>query len=129
MNTSVIETLVNGLSSDLTNASKARILKSIQAVDKQLEDAKNNRNSSNGLGGNNKNYINTPKGDMVDSQVYTSIADMINGPVNNDVGGFSNLLDSLAAKNKKYFTIIKDYEIMPILIPQINIIIYGLFII
>ena len=120
MNTSVMETLVTGLSNDLTGAAKARILKSIQAVDKQLEDAKNNRNSSVGLGQKSKNPINTPKGDMVDSQVYTSIADMINGPVNNDVGGFSNLLDSLAAKNKRYFTIIKDYEIMPILIPQIN---------
>ena len=121
MNTSVMEVLVTGLSSDLTNASKARILKSIQAVDKQLEDARNNRNSSNGLGQQRtRNQINTPKGDLVDSQVYTSIADMINGPINNDVGGFSNLLDSLAAKNKKYFTIIKDYEIMPILIPQIN---------
>lgn len=120
MNTTVIETLVTGLSSDLTNASKARILKSIEAVDKQLEDAKNNRNTLNGLGGKPKNNINTPKGDLVDSQIYTSIADMINGPINNDVGGFSNLLDSLAAKNKRYFTIIKDYEIMPILIPQIN---------
>ena len=120
MNTSVMETLVDGISSDLTGAAKARILKSIQAVDKQLEDAKHNRSSSNGLGNKPNNAINTPKGDMVDSQIYTSIADMINGPVNNDVGGFSNLLDSLAAKNKRYFTIIKDYEIMPILIPQIN---------
>ena len=115
-----METLVDGISSDLTGAAKARILKSIQAVDKQLEDAKHNRSSSNGLGNKPNNAINTPKGDMVDSQIYTSIADMINGPVNNDVGGFSNLLDSLAAKNKRYFTIIKDYEIMPILIPQIN---------
>lgn len=120
MNTSVMEVLVSGISNDLSDAAKARLLKSIEAVDKQIEDAKKNRRTANGLNTNRINVANANKENTVDAQVYTNIADMINGPINNDVGGFSNLLDSLAAKNKRYFTIIKDYEIMPILIPQIN---------
>lgn len=122
MNTSVMDTILTGISSDLTAAAKDRLNRSIQAVDQQLEGAKQNRTSTDFLGkqsriGGASANIN---GTTVDAQVYTSIADMINGPINNDVGGFSNLLDSLAAKNKRYYTIIKDYEIMPILIPQIN---------
>ena len=56
---------------------------------------------------------------MVDAEIYTNLSELINGNTS-DVGGFGTLLESLYAKNKKGFAILKDYELMPILIPQIN---------
>src|SRR5699024_7581587 len=48
-----------------------------------------------------------------------NLSEMINGQTS-DPGGFGTLLESLYAKNKKGYAILKDYELMPILIPQIN---------
>ncbi|MDE6041557.1 MAG: hypothetical protein K2F99_08285 [Muribaculaceae bacterium] len=56
---------------------------------------------------------------MGDTEMFTTISEMINGNTK-DFAGFGTLLDNLYEKNKRYFSILKDYEIMPILIPQIN---------
>ena len=122
MNERVMDTLVNGIDDTLASAAKQRLEQSIRAVSKNLDDAKNNRTTKQ-LFGNSQSTTQDGlyKNGATDSQLYTNIAAMINGSPNNTVTSeFGVLLDSLYMKNKKYYTIIKDYEIMPILIPQIN---------
>ena len=122
MNEKMMSTLVNGLDDSVTRAAKERITQSIASVSKSLNDAKvNNANTSLLGNGNRDKGKGTKLPDITtDAQIYTNISDMINGSANNDVAGFGTLMDSLVMKNKKYYSIIKDYEIMPILIPQIN---------
>ena len=54
-----------------------------------------------------------------DPDVYTNLSDMLNVDQKNTTE-FSAIIEGLYAKNRKYYTILRDYEIMPILIPQIN---------
>lgn len=118
MNDAAVSRLVQGISTNLSDAAREQVEKSIRSLSSELERASNNRTTSSMLGSNRK--LNTPKTDStVDTEAFTTISEMINGN-SNDFAGFGTLLDNLYAKNKKYFTIIKDYEIMPILIPQIN---------
>lgn len=119
MNPTIIDTLVNGISTNLTDATRERLTRSIRVVDKQLEETKVNRSSKSLFKPNNSASSSSSNTDM-NTDVYTNISDMINGSQTGDVGGFTTLLDSLTMKNKRYYSIIKDYEIMPILIPQIN---------
>lgn len=122
MNEKLLSTLVNGFDDSLPRASKERITQSIASVSKSLNDAKMNSTNSSllGVGTKNDKAKGTKLPDIsTDAQIYTNISDMINGSTNGDAG-FGTLMDSLVMKNKKYYTIIKDYEIMPILIPQIN---------
>ena len=115
----IIDTLVSGSSTDLTAAIKDRLSRSIHAVNQQLEDAQSGRNTRS-IFANNASGANGPGAQFeLDPNVYTNISDMVNN-TKGDFGGFTNLLDSLVAKNKRYYTIIRDYELMPILIPQIN---------
>ena len=121
-NEDIISTLVNGISSDLSSAAKYELEKSIRGVSNQLEAAKMNRTSNVILGskGQKSSDVTTiSKHTRMDAEVYTNLSEMINGK-GNATGGFDTLLDSLYAKNKKGYAIIKDYELMPILIPQIN---------
>lgn len=123
MNEKLLSTLVNGLDDSLPRAAKDKITQSITSVSRTLNDAKMNSTKTTLLGYGTKNdkVKGTKLPDIsTDAQIYTNISDMINGSNNNDVAGFGTLMDSLVMKNKKYYTIIKDYEIMPILIPQIN---------
>ena len=119
MNNTIIDNLVNGISSNLTDATRERLTRSIRIVDKQLEETKVNRSSKSLFKPNTTTNSSSSNTDM-NTDVYTNISDMINGSQTGDVGGFTTLLDSLTMKNKRYYSIIKDYEIMPILIPQIN---------
>lgn len=121
MNEKMMSTLVNGMDDSITNAVKERLTQSIASVSKSLNDAKMNNASGSLLGtGNRDKGKGTKLPDITtDAQIYTNISDMINGS-NNDSAGFGTLMESLVMKNKKYYSIIKDYEIMPILIPQIN---------
>lgn len=119
MNPTIIDTLVNGISTNLPDATRERLSQSIRLVNKQLEETKVNRSSNTLFKPNNSATSSTSNADM-NTDVYTNISDMINGSQTGDVGGFTTLLDSLTMKNKRYYSIIKDYEIMPILIPQIN---------
>lgn len=117
MNEQMLEMLISGVDDSIPNAAKRQLEASIQSVTKQIDDAKLNRTTKSVIGRNQTPQ--TPNHSATDSQLYTNISEMINGSTN-DVAGFGTMLDSLYLKNKKYFSIIKDYEIMPILIPQIN---------
>lgn len=115
----IIDNILTGVDSNITDEVKKRLSKNIKDMTKELENTKMNR-SSNRIIGTNRDGTNGNKPiQRSDSELYTTISDMINGD-NKTVNDFSVMLDSLHAKNKKYFSIIKDYEIMPILIPQIN---------
>lgn len=120
MNDNTINTIVNGFSDNYTAQTKEQLEQSIREVSKSLDTAKQNRTTTQLLGQNpNQNKTSTYNSQTTDSQLFTSISEMINGS-DKDPVGFGTMLESLYQKNKKYYSIIKDYEIMPILIPQIN---------
>lgn len=118
MNEDVIKSMVSGADTSLTDEMKRRMEDSIRTVSRDITAATNNR-SANAMFGKAKSSNQTSVPQSTDSQIFTSISEMING-TDRDPAGFGTLLDSLYQKNKKYYAIIKDYEIMPILIPQIN---------
>ena len=125
MNEQIIATLVNGADSSLSSAAKQTLEQSLRSVSRDLEQAQLNKTTKSIFGskpsGSDKSTgVKNPDQSMItDSQIYTNISEMINGN-DKDPAGFGTMLDSLVLKNKKYYSIIKDYEIMPILIPQIN---------
>lgn len=120
MNEQILSTLIDGIDSSLSDAARAALERNIRSVTNDLESAKANRTSQSMLGSSGRSK--TPigiGGSMTDAEVYTNLSELINGNTK-DVGGFGSLMDSLYAKNKKGYAILKDYELMPILIPQIN---------
>lgn len=120
MNPSAIKTFINGLDTSMPDEFRSRLDRSVQTLSKQLEQASNNRTSKQVLGnGNSENQKTILSSGRNDTEMFTTISDMING-TQKDFAGFGTMMDNLYSKNKKYFTIIKDYEIMPILIPQVN---------
>lgn len=119
MNDQSISRLVRGLSTNLPDAAKDAVEQSVRQLSSDLERASLNRTTSAMVGRQKKGATTTRTNGIADTEMFTTISEMINGNANN-FAGFGTLLDNLYAKNKKYFTIIKDYEIMPILIPQIN---------
>lgn len=119
MNDAVLSNIINGVDSSLSDAAKETLKKSIQTVSANLEAVKLNQ-TSKALTKNQQNTTNrVVGGPMVDAEIYTNLSELINGD-RSDIGGFGTLLESLYAKNKKGYAILKDYELMPILIPQIN---------
>ena len=119
MNDAVLSNIINGVDSSLSDAAKETLKKSIQTVSANLEAVKLNQ-TSKALSKNQQNTTNrVVGGPMVDAEIYTNLSELINGD-RSDIGGFGTLLESLYAKNKKGYAILKDYELMPILIPQIN---------
>lgn len=117
MNDAAITALISGLSTDLPEATKRTLEDRVRALSSELESTRMNRSSTQMLNGQKKQQ--SPVNVTGDAEMFTTISELVNGNTK-DFAGFGTLLDSLYAKNKKYFTIIKDYEIMPILIPQIN---------
>ena len=115
-----IRNLVSGVSTELSDEAKRRTEQSVADMSRRLEKSRTNRDTTRQLGGGSTN---TPKPTAAygngDTQMFTTISELVNGS-NKDFAGFGTVLENLYAKNKKYFSIIKDYEIMPILIPQIN---------
>ena len=118
MNEQILSTLMNGVDDSLTNAAKHALEKSIRSLSSDLEAIRSNTSALALKGsetGKSAQYSRT----LTDAEVYTNLSEMINGNTT-DPGGFGTLLESLYAKNKKGYAILKDYELMPILIPQIN---------
>lgn len=117
MNSSRIDHLVDGLSTRLSDRVRDTLEQGVQDLSRDLERARQNRETSDILGSGTKaaRALNS----RGDTEMFTTISEMINGNTK-DFAGFGTLLDNLYEKNKRYFSIIKDYEIMPILIPQIN---------
>jgi len=118
VNKKVLDTLVGGIDDSITQETKRQLEQSIRRVSASLERTRENRSSNDIF--NSKDHRALSSRAAADAELYTNLSDMINGANAKDVGGFSALLDNLYMKNRKYFTIIKDYEMMPILIPQIN---------
>ena len=120
MNDALLSNIVNGVDDSLSAAAKDRLKTSIDSVASKLEAVRMNTASAKmSTEKLNPNYKRVVGGTMVDAEIYTNISELINGNTA-DVGGFGTLLESLYAKNKKGYAILKDYELMPILIPQIN---------
>ena len=121
MTEDAINFIINGTTSNMPDAVKKRLNLSVQMLNADLEKARHNRTTSDILDGKSgkTSTKSTTYNPSSDSEMFTTISEMINGN-SKDFAGFGTLLDNLYAKNKKYFSIIKDYEIMPILIPQIN---------
>ena len=120
-----INALVGGITSSLTDKAQKGLEDTVRRLSRDLEMSRQNV-SYNMLSNNHKSNIDLRNSRNVrnissdnDTQAFTTISELINGS-NKDIAGFGTMMDNLYAKNKKYFTIIKDYEIMPILIPQIN---------
>lgn len=119
MNDKLLSTILNGVDMSLPDAARKALEQNIINVSNDLEATRVNRTSSAIIGKKAKQTSTKNLDPTSDAEVYTNIAEMING-TNKDIGGFNSLLDSLYAKNKKGYAILKDYELMPILIPQIN---------
>lgn len=117
MNTSRIDSLIGGLSTELPDSVRDQLEKTTQDLSRQLDRARHNRETSDILGGSKTPA--RPVRSTGDTEMFTTISEMINGSTK-DFAGFGTLMENLYEKNKKYFSIIKDYELMPILIPQIN---------
>ena len=116
MNDKTINTLVNGVDDSISTEAKRRLEASMRTVVKDLEDAKSNRTTNAIFKAGTTQRVSSS---TTDAELYTNLSEMINGSTS-DVGGFGTVLENLYGKNRKYFSIIKDYEMMPILIPQIN---------
>lgn len=118
MNNTKIEALIGGLDKALPDAVRDALEQSTQDLSRRLDSARQAQSTddilSSGSAANTKAANTTG-----DTEMFTTISEMINGNTK-DFAGFGTLLDNLYEKNKKYYSILKDYEIMPILIPQIN---------
>lgn len=120
---STIETILDGVNSSVSDAAKSALDLSIQNVTKGIEAATMNRSSndmSKKRSFDKKKPTTVTSSTTLDAQVYTNLADMLNNSKYSDVAGLGTTMENLYARNKKAFSIIKDYELMPILIPQIN---------
>lgn len=118
MNKNRLENLIGGIGSALPDAVRDELGRTTQQLSRDLESARQAQSTSDMLSGasNGKKKAANPSGD---TEMFTTISEMINGNTK-DFAGFGTLLDNLYEKNKRYYSILKDYEIMPILIPQIN---------
>lgn len=119
MNEQILSTLINGVDDSLSNAAKQALEKSIRSLSNDLEAIRTNTSSITVKGQDGSRASTQYSKALTDAEVFTNLSEMINGQTS-DPGGFGTLLESLYAKNKKGYAILKDYELMPILIPQIN---------
>ena len=118
----MIDTILNGANNEISDAAKNELNQSVQRVTRDIEAAKMNRSTSD-FTSKKRDKARIPEVSStvsLDSQVYTNIADMLNNSKYSDIAGLGATMENLYARNKKAFSIIKDYELMPILIPQIN---------
>lgn len=110
-----------GLSRDVSDDVKGVLSKGIDDVTKYFNDLRDNTSSNTLYSTKNKNagFGQGGTGVYNDNAFYTNLADMINGD-NRFVEECGDMLEALYSKNRKYYSIIKDYQVMDILIPQIN---------
>lgn len=112
----LINQILYGTSSDLSDEVQDKIELHMKEAAKRFESVRANR-SSNAL--MNRDKTRTSSLTDKDGDFYTTIQNMVNSD-NKMMTQFGAILDTLYEKNKKYFSLIKDYETMPIMIPQIN---------
>lgn len=112
----LINQILYGTSNDLSGEVQDKIERQMQKASRRFEAARANRSSRDIVASSNRK---TSDDAPLSTDYYTTIQNMVNGD-NKIMGQFGNILDTLYEKNKKYFSLIKDYETMPIMIPQIN---------
>ena len=112
----LINQVLYGTTVDLSDEVQAKIEARMRDASKRFEDVRANRYSHS-----IQNARRAGDQTNVDPNVsyYTNIQNMVNAD-NKVLSEFGSILDTLYEKNKKYFSLIKDYETMPIMIPQIN---------
>lgn len=119
MNNSRIESLIGGLDTSLPAAVRDALDQTTRQLSKDLDAARQAQSTNDILATGTRAAALRNASANADTEMFTTISEMINGNTK-DFAGFGTLLDNLYEKNKRYFSILKDYEIMPILIPQIN---------
>ncbi len=115
MKDELINSIIYGTATDLSDSVRTALEARIKLVSSDLDKFKEV--------GAMKKYESSKKvksNKNIPDNSYTDIIKLINDNNNQSVGDFNTILDNIFEKNKKYFSILKDYEIMPILIPQIN---------
>lgn len=55
-----------------------------------------------------------------DPDVYTNIKSMMMAQKDNMDEEFSSIFETMYAQNRRFYSVLKDYEIMPLLVPQIT---------
>lgn len=114
--------ILYGLPKDVSDDIRDALTAGIDDISSYFEQLKDNKVSSNIFGATKKNNtLGNAKatGPYSDSFYYTNLANMVNGD-NRFVEECGAMLEAIVSKNRKYYSIIKDYQIMDILIPQIN---------
>lgn len=117
MNDSSLNALLFDVPNDIPENIKKSLIERIRQVNSNMEKAKEigtGRTLSRLNANSEKSTV------TADKDTYTDIIDLINNVNTNNSTDFNSILDNIFEKNKKYFSILKDYEIMPILIPQIT---------
>lgn len=114
----LINQILYGTSSDLSDDVQDKIELHMKEASKRFEAVRANRSSNTLL---NRDRDKASRASLSDKEgdFYTTIQNMVNSD-NKMMTQFGAILDTLYEKNKKYFSLIKDYETMPIMIPQIN---------
>lgn len=101
MKDSDISTLVGGISTDLPDAVRRTLSNSVKSLSAELDATRMNRSAKTARDGRQSTM--STNSFVTDTEAFTTISEMINGN-QKDFAGFGTMLDSLYAKNKKYFT-------------------------
>ena len=110
----LISQILYGTTIDLSDEVQDKVEAKMRSATKRFEAVRANRTSNSILNRRNGEGEVKP-----DTDYYTNIQNMVNSD-NKVLSEFGTILETLYEKNKKYFSLIKDYETMPIMIPQIN---------
>ena len=113
-NQEFIDRTIQGISSRLPEETLDRLQKQMEITMEKIKNEKMNRGSNKRLFDRSP----TPEASS-DPDVYNNLTELLSSD-QKLTEQFSSIMGNIYARNKKYFTVLKDYEIMPILIPQIN---------
>lgn len=117
MKDALLNALIYESPNNLPDDIKDNLMSRVSQVNRDLEKAKT---VGSGRALSNFNRSQSKGNDISNKDAYTDIIDLINTANGSKATDFNSILDNIFEKNKKYFSILKDYEIMPILIPQIT---------
>ena len=109
----LISQILYGTTNDLSDEIQRKIEARMRNASKTFESIRANRSSTSNSGKKVESLLDG------NTDYFTTIKNVINGD-NKMMDSFGGILETLYEKNKKYFSLIKDYETMPILIPQVN---------
>ena len=113
----ILNQLIYGNPNDISDELQRKMEKSLKNASKTFDNIRLNTESKSIYSRKNKPAPDVNDGSI--SKYFTDIKSLINDD-NKVTQEFGGMLNILYEKNKKYFSLIKDYETMPILVPQIN---------